>query len=49
MDLRCRNAVIMCIRCEIMSNYSASHLPEAPQGSTSPVLVTGRPISWDST
>ena len=27
----------------------ASQRPEAPQGSTSPVLVTGSPISCDST
>lgn len=30
-------------------NYRASHLPEAPHGSTSPLEVTGSPISCEST
>ena len=30
-------------------DYFASQRPEAPQGSTSPLSVTGRPTSWEST
>ena len=31
------------------AHYFASHRPEAPHGSTSPLEVTGSPISWEST
>ena len=30
-------------------HYFASQRPEAPHGSTSPLEVTGSPISWEST
>ena len=43
------NGIARVCEAHFCSIYILSHRPEAPQGSVSPVAVTGRPISWEST